>query len=768
MEPEIKESQSAEGEENFHLLETLAETLLTKRNEAVEARAASGVERRWREDQALFDGEDDEVTKSQSMLAYATGEAQVKDSQNPQRSTVVINITRSKCETAEGRFSDILLPVDDRNWGLKVTPNPEIDEGLKSEDTAANVETGQALQPDGQPLPQGVEPGQPGVETLKISDVAKSDKEIAKDRMKKMEVEIDDQLTECSYNGECRKVVADAVRMGTGILKGPNVIKKLKKSWEQSEGSDYALNRTEDFRPASKAVDPWAVFPDPHCGEDVKNKAAYIWEREEILPRELRKLVGVKGYFDAQIRKVLEEEPKRTTSEINKAGAYYVSQTAIEKGAAYEKWEYYGDLSAEDLASLGCDCTEAQVPSVSACVVFVNDRPIKMMLNPLDSGDMPYDFFQWTTVKGSPWGIGVPRMMQWQQRVIKSAWRAMMDNAGDSSGANIILGPGVVPDDEVWEITGKKIWRMTGEEEDVRNAFNQFQIENNQEDLQNIIELALRFTDMETSLPMLFQGEKGEMPETLGATNIMVDSNNVALRTRVKRWDDQITDPHITRYYDWNMQYGEDPEIKGDYNTDVRGTSVLLEKDQHAQTIIEIVALKADPDFATMIDWQKAIKQFCAAKRLDILKTDDELKALKDQPPQPQPGEQQGANSAEVATIRAESAMAIEQLKQKAGIEELQFKRDAMGAELETKGKMAESDQKHEMGIKQIDYQMKMMELSEKSGISLEQIKADLAKDAAKINLQRELSTEKGRAEQVSTPVSEPPQRAAPGRAFQD
>ncbi|MCK4791944.1 MAG: hypothetical protein KAV87_49890, partial [Desulfobacteraceae bacterium] len=717
--PEDKDQQqAAKGEENFRLIEILAETLLAKRNEAVEARAASGVERRWREDQKLFDGEDDEVTGSQSMLAYATGEAQVKDSQNPKRSTVVINITRSKCEIAEGRFSDILLPVDDRNWGLKVTPDPEIDKSLKDERPAASIETGQPLQVNGQPLPPNADPNQPGAEAepLKISDVAKSDKEIAKDRMKKMEVEVDDQLTECGYNGECRKVVADAVRMGTGILKGPNVVKKLKKSWGQPEGNDYTLNMTEDFKPASKSVDPWSVFPDPYCGEDI-NRAAYVWEREEILPRELRKLVGVKGYFDAQIRKVLEEEPKRTTAAINKAGAYQVSQTAIEKGAAYEKWEYYGDLSAEDLASLGCDCTEAQIPSVSACVVFVNDRPVKVMLNPLDSGDMPYDFFQWTTVKGSPFGIGVPRAMQWQQRVLKSAWRAMMDNAGDSSGANLILGTGVIPDDGRWEITGKKIWRATGEIEDVRNAFNQFQIANNQEDLQNIIELALRFTDMETSLPMLFQGEKGEMPETLGATNIMVDSNNVALRTRVKRWDDQITDPHITRYYDWNMQYGEDSEIKGDYNVDVRGTSVLLEKDQHAQTIIEIVALKADPDFATLIDWQKAIKQFCAAKRLDILKTEDELKALKEQPQQPQPGQEQGADSIAVATIRAESTIQIEEMKQKAAIEELQFKHDAMVAELETKGKMAESDQQHEMGMKQIDYAMKMMELSEKSGI---------------------------------------------------
>ena len=58
---------------------------------------------------------------------------------------------------------------------------------------------------------------------------------------------------------------------------------------------------------------------------------------------------------------------------------------------------------------------------------------------------------------------------------------------------------------------------------------------------------------------------RGVVGETLGATNIMVDSNNVTLRSRVKLWDDNITIPHLTRYYDYNMQYHKDDSIKGDF-----------------------------------------------------------------------------------------------------------------------------------------------------------------------------------------------------------
>jgi len=745
---ENTEETDEPDKERMQLIRSLASTLLSKRNEAVEARAASGVESRWSQDENTFNGVD--KSSQDRMIDYATGEATLKSSSGPKRSQVVVNVIRGKCEVAEGRFSDILLPVDDRNWGLKVTPAPELSEAMK--DTRQAAKDNQPLQrPDGQPM--------------QIKDVATSDMDVAKDKMSGMETAIDDQLTECGYNGECRKVVANAVRLGTGILKGPNVVKTIKRSWKpetDGETTVHVAEIIEDFKPASKSVDPWNIYPDPDCEEDI-SRAAYMWERDEILPRELRKLIGVDGYLEDQILMILSEEPKRTTVNIAQNKKQQIKQTIASAGSTYERWEYYGDLDKESLESLGCDCSEANAESLSACVVFVNDRPIKVLLNTLDSGELPYDFFQWTTVNGSPWGIGIPRIALWQQRCLIAAWRAMMDNAGDSAGANIVLGSGVEPDDGRWEITGKKIWRATGESEDVRQAFAQFQIANNQVELQNIIELALRFIDMETSLPMMFQGEKGEIPETLGATNIMVDANNVALRSRVKTWDDRITRPHITRYYSWNMQYNEDPEIKGDYNVDVRGTSVLLEKDQQAKSLFQVFQAKQDPDIKALVDWKKAIKALFSAMHLDILKSDDEIKADEEKQTE-QPKDPRIA----AAEIRAQTEMEKAEMSQKGQNEEFKLRRDATISELQEKAKDAEAERQHEKEIKGIDYQIKIMEFSSKSGISLDKIKADLATNSAKMNLQRDLSSQKGGGEQIIEPVSEPAGKAKDGRAFED
>jgi len=764
--PILEEQATGEEDERgraLQMIRDLANALVEKRDKAVSARASCGIEEIWREDELAFEGLD-EATLRTRMLDYAQEIAPARGSgKTSKRSQVVFNIVRPKCETAEGRFSDIQLPTDGKNWGLKVTPVPELvkamEEGKNVPAVHPEAAKAGARQIYNNPDEEGVSfEGKPNGKPATMADVAKSDKEIAERKMKLMEAEINDQLTECGYNGECRKVIQSAVRLGTGILKGPIIVKDVKKTWRKVEGENTTvrvLSVDEDHRPASKSVDPWDVFPDPECRGDVR-RAGYIWERNGITPRELRDLVGLDGYLEDQIMEVLLEQPQTLSVARDKDNNYVIKYNLSTGGSSYETWEYNGDVNREDLEALGCDCGDGKFPSMSANIIMVNDRPIKATLNPIDTGDLPYDFFTWTSRGAVPWGIGLARELMWTSRVLIAAWRAMMDNAGDSSGANIVLGANVDPMDDRWEITGKKLWKTSDDSLDIRKQFGQFQLKNNQAELQAIIELALRFADMDSQLPMLFQGEKGELPQTLGATNVIVDSANVALRARVKLWDDDVTRPHITRYYDWNMQYSEDDEIKGDYKVDPRGTTYLLERDQEAQKIEEVLALRADPELAMMIDWPKAVEKMVSARKMDILLPADKIKEnlenAKKQPPPPDP-------ALEAARIRAEAELQKAQLVQEADMRELQFKSQEAGL-----------DRQHQAQMKVMDREIKMMELSQASGISLDKIKAELTITAQKLNTQVALAKDKNvvPAEQIATPIAEPGPRAKAGHAFQD
>ena len=685
-------------------LAKLADVLLGKRDEAVAFRAASGVERRWREDQRAFEGLDGR-SKS-AMLDYATGESWVgKGSKEPARSRVIVNIIRGKCNTAEGRFSEIQLPTDDKNWGIKPTPKPELAKRM-GDNTPAHV--------NGRPLTN-----QDGSQAT-VAQVVESEIAMAKEKSKAMETEIDDQLTECDFNGENRKVIRSAVRLGTGVLKGPNVVKRIKKAWVEqrdSEGSAYVLETSEKKVPASTNCDVWNIYPDPNCGEDPK-RGAYIWEKDSVLPREIRDLIGIPGYQTDQLMLVLREEPKRTTVHVDKGGQQEIQHNTTSKGAPYEKWEYHGDVDREDIEAMGCECPDASVV-FSACVVFINDRPVKIALNTLDTGDMPYDFFQWEKVSDSPWGIGEPRKIIWEQRILTAAWRAMMDNAGDSAGAMVVLGKYIEPEDGVWDLNGKKIWINDDEDGDVRQAFAQFQIKNNQQELQAIIELAMKFADMESGTPMLAQGEKGSSPETLGGMQLLMQAADTTRRRQVKQWDDQITRPHIKRYYHWNMQYNPKPEIKGDFEVDARGTSVLLVKDQAAQALVQVFQLRGDPEVNIRVDWGKVVKQFFESRHLDVLKTDAEVKAAQEQMAKAgQPGDPR----VEVAKIKAEADEKIEVSRQQFETAE------------------AEKDRRLAIAIEMIDEEISTAELDVVKRTALEKIKAELAGKAMAITAQERMS----------------------------
>jgi hypothetical protein len=51
-------------------------------------------------------------------------------------------------------------------------------------------------------------------------------------------------------------------------------------------------------------------------------------------------------------------------------------------------------------------------------VTMVNNRVIKAALNPLDSGDFPYDVLPWQRKSGMPWGNGVARQGRTPQRIV--------------------------------------------------------------------------------------------------------------------------------------------------------------------------------------------------------------------------------------------------------------------------------------------------------------------------------------------------------------
>ena len=447
--------------------------------------------------------------------------------------------------------------------------------------------------------------------------------------------------------------------------------------------------------------------------------------------KQVRDLAKQPGYMKEQLRRVLEEGPQRSASLEELRDETERDQTK----ATYDVWEYWGEIDKEDLLASGVegiDQEDDELKAVSACVVVINATVVKAFLNPIENGDIPYDFFVWEKVSGSCWGYGIPYLMRAQQKVLNAAWRQMMDNAGVSSGPQIVIKAGTIqPADKQWQLSSRKIWYASDDVDDVRKAFTTFEFNSHQAELSAIIKMAAELADQETGVPMLMQGEKGSAPDTVGGMQLLMNNSNVVLRRLVKQFDDMVTKPHIKRYYDYNMMYNEDEEVKGDFTIDARGSSALLIRDIQNQSFLNLLAAGSNPIYGVYLDTQKLFEKALQAQHIDpaeVFKSEEEIEQIKEQQKQAaQQGQQQDPRLV-AAQIRAQSAM--EQAK-------VQNQGDML--ELQTRQQIAQQQAQMRMTELQMTREIEMLKLSNNQNMSLEQIKAKLADTAIKERGKKEL-----------------------------
>lgn len=712
-----------EEQDTLERMQRFGAQLCESRRSAIEARSASGIERRWLEDMDAYQGRDG-ASSVAGVTATAAGEvraASVVKTPAP-RATTFVQLTRQKANAAAARLADMLYPTDDRNWSIQPTPIPELMDVLRDH---ANEEF---LDPQsgGKPLRHPVEQ-----RNITLGDLAIERMAQATTKSQAMQREIDDALVECMYNYEGRKTILDAAIYGTGILKGPIVVNRVHKKWGAKRTADgkpvHAIEVIEQTRPASRRVEVWNFFPDPSCGEDIQS-GSHVWEREFLSGRALRDLARTESYFSDQINECLREGPRHYTAE----GAYhpqergngeYNSPTQFDD-KRFELWTYTGEVTRQDLVACGVveakDADDARPDShlekLSAVVVLCNDRVIKAMLNPLDTEDLPYDVFIWERLAQSPWGVGVPYLMRYAQRTLNTAWRAMLDNATLSHGPQIVMRRSQIePANGRWEITGRKLWFAKEEVDEVRKAFDVYDIPSRQAELQAIIEMAIKFADEETSLPQIAQGEQGTAPDTVGGMTILMNSANTVLRRLVKQWDDMITRPHIRRYYDWFMQYADEEGIKGDFEVDARGSTALIVRDQQQQMLVQLMNAATHPVFGVYVDPEKLFRKTLEAGHVspnDVMRTREQIAEIQSKPQESAP-----PVPVQVAQVRANAEMAkvkIDTESEKANQElRMQQARDERSAKL------------HEMALER---DLMILKFAHERNLQIGEVKAMLAK----------------------------------------
>jgi len=610
-------------------LDKLAKEQVTKRQH---------VENRWISDQTQFYGQYDQDTLKNL---------------GDNNSQVFVNLTKNKVNGWEARLSDMLFPTDEKNWGIKPTPVPELATAVKNKDP-------------------------------NVSNAALVVVEEANTRAAAMELEISDQFTTSHYNIKSRQVIHHACVLGTGVIKGPVVANKVKKRWQAHTGQDgkvmHVLDDVSSVRPDFVVVDPLNYFPEMDARNTMEK--TFDFERHLLTKKSLRELARLPGFDKDAVRSMIREGELSTVPDfVNQMRSIVQDGAQLEK--RYEVWEYHGPIDGDDLRTI-CECVgdvrlmqdfeevlEDPLKEMLAVVWFGNGKLLKFGAHPLDSGESLYSVFNLEKDDNCIFGFGIPHLMRDSQRALNAAWRMIMDNSALSTGPQIIVNKSIVsPADGRWELTPRKIWyaEKLRAGQSLDHAFKTASIDGNQTEMINVIKLAKQFADDETNLPAVAQGESGShQTQTSGGMSMLMNSVNVVFRRVVKNWDDDYTTQNLRRIYDWNMQHSQKEEIKGDYDVDARGSSVLLVREVQAQNLMQIALQFSNHPvlgrYTKTVSLYRKLIQAHMIPANDVVKSDDEIaadeKAAQQNPPPPDPEMEKIKMQLQVAQLKANTDIQV-------------------------------------------------------------------------------------------------------------
>lgn len=531
-----------------------------------------------------------------------------------------IKATRVKVRTMDARMMDMLFPAGSaKNWEIKATPIPEVSTEEKQR-LSQIVMQQVGEQPDDETLDEMV-------------------KELADQRCEKMSEQINDQLTEENrYVNTAGRIVHNGHLYGTGVLKGPMVEKKARKRWTReilADGSEiHIVDEQERREPYFESVSIWDFYPDLSATE--VEDCDYIWQRH-VMPRHKVRKLASRGFDRKTISEYLKTYPdgdadylqwENDLRELN--GKKDSTDIKRKKYVVLERW---GTLSGKELADCGCEIPEDQEDmDFEAHIWLLGDYVIKANLNPSEAGVRPYHLYHFEKDETSVFGLSVPWSIRDPSSNYNALIRAGLDNAGVTAGPQFEINLDLLdPNEDATNGPGPfRVWYRRGKGEENRHpAVRTLEVESKIKEIMQLAEHQKLVMDETSLIPSYMHGDadKGGAGNTASGLSMLMGAANIMMKEAVRNYD-MVTKSFIGAMYHWNMQFGEDESIKGDFEVLATGSTSLVAREVRTQQITQFSQSTMNQFQAPWVKWRDLTLRFARDMELgeDMIKTEDEFK----------------------------------------------------------------------------------------------------------------------------------------------
>jgi hypothetical protein len=424
----------------------------------------------------------------------------------------------------------------------------------------------------------------------------------AQSRADRMKIKIQDQFAQGGWENAFNDFITDLVTFPAAFVKGPIVRRQRTLGWKTIATGQTVVDPIERLGPEYERVDPFRIYPEP--GISNLNEG-YLFEHHRMSRMELADLIGVPGYDEDAIRKVLEigngtswisEDVELQKDEEERKYYSYMRPTT-----EFDALEFWGKISGSMLIEWGMD--EAEVPDTAreydANVWMVGNYVIKAVLNYDPLGEKPYAKTSFIKCPGAFWGKGIPKIIEDLQGVCNAAARAMVNNMGISSGPQVEVNLERIPaNEDITQLSPWKIWQTMNDPLGSNAPAIRFtQPDSRASELMAVYEKFSRLADDHSGIPAYVYGDLNVQGagRTSSGLSMLMGAAGKGIRQVVMHIDMDVVKPIVRRQFVYNMRYDEDESIKGDVEVIAKGAINLAVKETVNLRRIEFLNATANP-----------------------------------------------------------------------------------------------------------------------------------------------------------------------------
>lgn len=553
---------------------------------------------------------------------------------------VYMGLTGTKCRAGIAWLLDIFSSEEDKTWGLKPTPEPD----LSPSDETRIVQAAQqrmierAQQIVAQAQEQGIPPEQaitPEIAERIRKETADSVRvsldRLARDKCSAMEIRVQDQMLEGGWPEAFSGFIWDLVTNKAGVLKGPITRTRKKKRWTRDPMSgqyrmDVALQPVLTF----ERVSPLDVFPSPQAVDFTSD----FFERVRYTKTALQDVMSVDGYNPIEIMAVIQEfenlgapslraeDRERATLEGKDTQEADSTRDTVE---GYEAWvSITGKTLKESGIAAGPDGAPLDdLTCYDVAVIKIKEHRIFFGFNPDPLGRKPYYKQGWSKIPGSFWYQSVPELMDELQLLINASMRSLANNMVLSSGPQVgIYDIMRVHNTDVTAVHPMKIWMFTNRMNSTLPPLQFFQPDSNAKDLMSVYDKMATLADSWTGIPAYEYGTPSASAagRTSSGLGMLMSSAARGIKRVILDIDTTIFKPVVEALYDYNMSLADNPDILGDMEVVATGAVQVLAKESLADRRLQFLQATANEmDFKVMGPKGRARLLSAAAEPLALL-----------------------------------------------------------------------------------------------------------------------------------------------------